>query len=472
MRRIFFTVLTISIAVGLIFLPGRLPALSTKAYALSIEEEEELGREFLVKIREHLELLEDDFEHDFINQLGRQFVDSLPTAPFAFRFHIVKNNTLNAFAAPGGHIFVFTGLINMLDNADELAAVISHEIAHVTGRHLAMRIERSQKIALGTLAGILAGALIGGDLAKAVMTGSVAAGRQAQLRYSREDERQADLLGFKYMSAVGFDPGAMLSILKKIETGNWVGPDKTPAYLLTHPGGPERMSHLDRLLEDHTFTPQKGDHPPRTDFSFFKAAVRAKSLDPSTAANFFEKQLQKDPANASTHFGLGILYKEKADFAQAIEHLAIARQSKPGLVPILSNLGEAYQRNGQSSQAEKVLTDAREQDRTNRQVLFNLGLAYTSLERYTEATQVFEHLASYGSVREEIYYHLGMVYGRQDRLARAHYNLGLYFQKLGKSRKSEFHFRKALNWVDDDPELSKKIQAAAAARSKAPPSRP
>ncbi|NIR12428.1 MAG: M48 family metalloprotease, partial [Desulfobacterales bacterium] len=96
-----------------------------------------------------------------------------------------------------GHIFVFSGLINEMEEIDELAAVMCHEIAHVTARHLAHRIEQSKNLGWATLAGILAGILIGGSAGAAVMAGSQAATAQAQLHYSREDERQADQLGFK-----------------------------------------------------------------------------------------------------------------------------------------------------------------------------------------------------------------------------------------------------------------------------------
>ena len=95
-----------------------------------------------------------------------------------------------------------------MGEADELAAVLCHEMGHVAARHLSNRIEQNKKMAFATLAGLLAGALIGGKAAGAIMTGTMAANMQQQLNYSREDERQADQLGFKYMSLSGSIPGA------------------------------------------------------------------------------------------------------------------------------------------------------------------------------------------------------------------------------------------------------------------------
>jgi hypothetical protein len=120
----------------------------SNGFALSIEEERILGQQFLAQIRGHFELVEDDFATQFINDLGHYLIKPLETKPFPFKFYIVKDNTLNAFAAPGGHIFVFSGLIEALGSVDELAAVMCHEIGHVSARHLAQRVEQDQKINL------------------------------------------------------------------------------------------------------------------------------------------------------------------------------------------------------------------------------------------------------------------------------------------------------------------------------------
>ena len=131
------------------------------AFALSIEDEQKLGEEFLANIKKHYDLVDDDFANEYLNELGNYLLIPLETKPFTFHFYIIKSNELNAFAGPGGHIFVFTGLIDALDEIDELAAVVCHEIGHVSARHISERIEQNKKIGLATLAGILAGTLLG-----------------------------------------------------------------------------------------------------------------------------------------------------------------------------------------------------------------------------------------------------------------------------------------------------------------------
>ncbi|MEJ2024645.1 MAG: M48 family metalloprotease, partial [Deltaproteobacteria bacterium] len=194
LRNSFFRLVAFLIMGGLLFAP--LPPFVSTANALSIDKEVTLGKQFLAEIRRHEELLEDDDADGYLNDLGQYLLESIKIKPFPFHFHIIKDDTLNAFAAPGGQIFFYSGLIEIMDNCDMLAGVMAHEIGHSTARHLSNRVDQSKKIGLATMAGILAGIFVGGAAANALITGSMAAGIQAQLHYSREDERQADQLGF------------------------------------------------------------------------------------------------------------------------------------------------------------------------------------------------------------------------------------------------------------------------------------
>jgi tetratricopeptide (TPR) repeat protein len=124
---------------------------------------------------------------------------------------------------------------------------------------------------------------------------------------------------------------------------------------------------------------------------------------------------------------------------------------------ILKNLGEAYQMSGQNREAISVLELALKQDADDKSALFLVGLSYENLEQYEKAISIFERLTSFKPVENAVYYHLGLSYGRQDKLALAHYNFGLYFKRLGQIQKARFHFRKAHSLSENDPALRKKI---------------
>ena len=445
----------------LFMLLSNLSLVTPKVFGLSIEEESRLGQEFVAQIRGYFKLVDDEYANQFIMDLGRYLIMPLETQPFPFHFYIIKDNTLNAFAGPGGHIFVFSGLIEAMDNLDELASVICHELGHVTARHISQRIEQSKKIGLATMAAILAGALIGGELAGAVMTGAMAAGMQAQLSYSRNDERQADQLGFKYTKLASFNPTGLISSLKKIQKGQWFGTDKVPAYLLTHPTGPERMSNLDSMLTHFKpDPPTKETIQLRKRFPLFKTTLRAECMDSEEAERLFHLDLEKDPSSLLAHFGLGIVYREKSEYDRAIRHLKIALKEDPDSISILTNLGQTYHMAGQDREAIPFLEKAFDRDGQSHSTIFLLALSYENLEKYEMAIQLLEKLTYLKPVDNEVYYHLGLSYGRQNRLALAHYNFGLYFSNLRQMQKASFHFQKADSLSDNNPALKKKIHDA------------
>jgi len=436
-----------------------------RAFALSIEDERKMGQEFLAKIREQFVFVDDPFAIQFFSDFGNYIIKSIKTKHFPFHFYIIKDNTLNAFAAPAGHIFFYSGLIDKMDTIDMLAGVMAHEIGHTSGRHLAQRIEQSKKIGLATMAGILAGVLIGGKAAGALITGSMAAGMQAQLNYSRDDERQADQLGFKYSTSAGFDPSGLIKALNKIEQERF-GETNVPPYLLTHPTGPERMSRLDAMVSNYVPGPPKKEVDRlRALFPSFKTVLKAVCLDPNDAENIFNAELKKTPNAFLSHFGLGIVYMRKSDFPVAIQHFKDALKSEPEFSPALRYLGEAYQMNGQNREAISLLEKALELDREDKSTLFLLGLSYENMEQYENAISIFERLASFEPIKDEVYYHLGISYGRQNRLALAHYNFGIYFKKLGEIQKAKFHFQKADELSRNNPALRRKIHEAMETKS-------
>jgi predicted Zn-dependent protease len=435
---------------------------SPPAFALSTEEERVAGEEFRASVRRQLDMLEDGFAEDYINDLGQYITRALETKPFPFQFYLVKDNTPNAFAGPGGHIFFFSGLINMMDEVDELAAVLAHEIGHVSARHLSNRIEQNKTMAIAVLAGMLAGVLMGGKAGSAIATGTMAAGMQKQLAYSREDERQADNMGFKYMDESRFNPAGMITVMKKLERLSPAGTDAVPAYLLTHPGGPERVSTSETLTSQYV---PKGESVEsvrfRKLFPYFKAVVFAKSMDFQGANRHFGRERELNPESPVIQFALGVVQKERMDYPMAIEHFEKALKGAPGLTPILLHLAEAYQLQGQDRKAIEVVERVLRTDERNRAAMYLTAMSYQNLEEYSKATVFYERLVSMRPVKDEVYYNLGICYGRQEKLAVAHYNTGLYFQRIFDFQKARFHFLKADQLAGNDQGLRNKIQEAA-----------
>jgi len=189
------------------------------ASCITIKEEEELSREFMKVVRKHFKVIRDPLIVNYVNEIGQKIVSAFPPQPFEYHFHVIKDHAYNAFAAPAGHIFINSGLVEAMETEEELAGILGHEVAHASCRHISQKIERSSKIGLATLAGIAAGIFLGiggsGTAANAISIGSVAASQSASLAYSRENERQADQVGLKYMTKAGYSGKGLLMVLKK-----------------------------------------------------------------------------------------------------------------------------------------------------------------------------------------------------------------------------------------------------------------
>ncbi len=431
------------------------------AHALSIQQETAMGQAFMHQIQGHFELVDDDFAHRYINALGQYLTRGLETKPFPFCFYTIKHNSLNAFAGPGGHICIFSGLVEAVDSLDELVAVVSHEIGHVSARHISRRFEKSKKMGMATIASVLTGVIVGGGAGFGMVAGSMAASQQAQLHFSRIDERQADQISYTLMEPTGFDPGAMIGALTKIRQSSWFGTDKVPTYLLTHPAGPERMSNLEAMLT-HYKQPPKDKEAARfaAYFPYFQTIIRARCHNSRQTEEAFMGEVEKDPKSFLPHYGLGLIYKQRSDFDKAIYHFDKAVDRREDFPPLLTSLGRLYQMRGEDEEAIPLYEKALEIEHSNKETLFLLGLSYRHMEQYEKAAAIFEKLAALAPVKNKVFHELGVSYGRQDKLALAHYNFGIYFMRIREPEKSKFHFEKAEELAVEDPALRKKIEKA------------
>lgn len=449
-----FILLTALLMVGIFLVE------STEAF-LSPEDERELGEGFFMSIRSHYEFADYPYLVQYINDLGTHLGRQIEVPYFPLRFYVIKEDSINAFAAPAGHVFIFSGLIRAMDTADELASVVAHELGHVSARHLASRIERSKKIGMATMAGVLAAILAGGKAAGALVTGSIAAGIQAELGYSREDERHADQLGFKYTHGSGFDPGGMVSALKKIQSERWYGSGEIPPYLLTHPGAPERMAATEALLQGYKKMPDTDKAKElRSRFPMFHTMVIALCHDKEDATREFKKRLLADPESSMAHYGLGLVLEREGFMNESLDHFKIALRKDPDSIPVMFSLGRAYQTNGQYDNSISILNKALDLSPKDKEIMDLLALSLQNLELYSQAAKIYERLTFLPPVKDRVYYNLGLVYGRQGELGLAHYNLGIYFTKLRMREKALFHFNKAREFAGSKPALRKKIDEA------------
>jgi predicted Zn-dependent protease len=212
---------------------------------MSPEREAALGREAAAQVAQEMGLVQDPALVAYVGQLGARVAAHSPRKDVRFQFQIASMAETNAFALPGGYIYVSRGLLALARSEDELANVLAHEVGHVAARHAAQRETRALGVgvlsALGTLA---AGALGGAGAAQSVAQLGQIAGAGLIASYGRDQEREADEVGQKMAAAAGFDAGGMASFLGALdrEVTLRLGEPRLPTFLDSHPATPERVA--------------------------------------------------------------------------------------------------------------------------------------------------------------------------------------------------------------------------------------
>ncbi len=425
--------------------------------AITLEEEERAGEEFALAIKRQLEVIDDPFIDNYINDLGHYLLQAVETRHFKYRFYAVKNEELNAFAGYAGNVVVFTGLIRAMDDIDELTSVMCHEIAHVSNRHISQQYSQNAKLSVASLLGMLAGALIGGEASEAVMVGSLAAVQQKQLGYSRDAERQADQAGFKYALGAGFDPAAIKSALTKLQAGNWGG-DEVPAYLLTHPIGPERIANIESMLKTpYVLVSSEENLQFRRLYPIFRTVIMAKYEQREEMTSYFSSEIKKNPDSPLANLGMGIILKEKGEYKDSITHLEKAVKALTDPSPAMSYLSEVYQLNGDTDKAISILKEAINKNKNDRISLLTLTTIYENAGDFDKTIDIYERLKLLEPVEDYVFYSLGYSYGKLNKLGLAHYNFGLFHERSKNIREAHFHYMEAKREAGDDPDLMKKI---------------
>jgi predicted Zn-dependent protease len=430
--------------------------------SLTTAEEEDLGREFMRYVRKNLTLIEDPTIVNYVKQVGRRILSQYESLPFRFHFYVVQEEVYNAFAAPAGHVFINSGLLAAMESEEELAGILGHEIAHVMCRHISKRIEQSKKIGWVTLAGMLTGIFLGGnpELAGAVTTGSMAAGQSLSLMYSREDERQADQVGLKYLTMAGYGGEGLLEMLNKIREKRWFGSEHIPSYVQTHPAVEERMGYLDTWIQAHPEWKGRGHAHDSPEFHKVRTKLIALYGDTTAAHHTFDARLRKDGEDVLAKYGKALLLAREGRKKEAVEGLKEVVRLQPLDTDILRDLGKTYFQEGHYAEALKTLKKALASNPEDPEGRLLLGRSQIETGDLEGALTTFKGLIKthpdYGS---GIYY-LGETYGKLGNLAEAHYHLGMYHQEEGDLKNARFHLTRALKLFANDRVRQQEIEEA------------
>lgn len=233
---------------------------------VSIEQEWELGQKLSADLARELDLVEDPAAVAYLNQMGGRMASRTELGRLPWRFHLVRDSSLNAFNIPGGHVYVHTGLVRAADSAAELAGAVSHEIGHGAARHGTEQLTRAYGL------NIVAALLLGENPAvyEQILAQVVAGGAMAN--YGREAEREADELGVRYMYEAGYDPNGMVQMFQELLAQRRSRPNAVQRFFSSHPLTESRIHDVQGQIAQ--LPPQRGLITDEPGFTTLQRAAR------------------------------------------------------------------------------------------------------------------------------------------------------------------------------------------------------
>lgn len=334
---------------------------SSADLVISPAQEYRLGREFMKSVHKALSVIEDPLLTDYLENLGNRLVAASATGAGRYHFFLIEDPSVNAFAGPDGHIGIFSGLVLTCENEGELAAVLAHEIAHVTQRHLIRSFEDQKRLSIPATAALIAAAILGAqvdtDLGAAAVAGIQAAAVQRQINFTREHEKEADRIGIAILAAAGFDPYVMPGFFERLARTNRTRENGAPEFLRTHPVTSSRTA--DALGRADLYGHQQ--RPDTLRFHLVRASLRARALGSARKAiAYFQSQLRskryRNETAARYGYALGLARGNRIRAARAISDKLLARYPNQAEFMILEARLDAE--SGAASRAIKTLQTA------------------------------------------------------------------------------------------------------------------
>ncbi|WP_087019438.1 M48 family metalloprotease [Thaumasiovibrio subtropicus] len=297
-----------------------LPDMGTAAAStLTIDKEIEYGDAYMRMMRASQPIIADPLLNEYLTNLGSKLVANASDVRTPFKFFLIQNSDINAFAFFGGHIGVHSGLFLHANTESELASVLAHEIAHVTQRHLARSMEEQAKRSPATMAAMIGSlmlAIAAPEAGIAALHATTAASMQGQINYTRSNEREADRIGMSTLAKSGFDPQAMPRFFGRMAE-QYRYASKPPAMLLTHPLPEER------LTESRERAAQFGrvNDPDGTRYYHARSRIVARhaGIEGDAALDWFERQLRRNKAERKNalHYGQALVHIDNNRYDKA-----------------------------------------------------------------------------------------------------------------------------------------------------------
>ena len=422
-------------------------------------DEKRLGDAFLREIRASTDRLDDPEVEAYVNSLGFKLVGASDNPGRAFTFFMISDPNINAFAGPNGVIGVNTGLLLAVDNEGELAAVLAHEVAHVTQQHIARAIEQNERYSIPALAGLLAALILSTQNAQAGSAATAAVlGKQlqSQIDLIRANEYEADRVGISILARAGYDPRAMPAFFARLQESSryYRSP---PEFLSTHPVTSNRIAES-RARASKIRYKQFLDSEA---FYRVRAKLEVVVRGPKKALPLFEQRLADGIGGSASanRYGKALALMRLERFAAARPVLARLVRYEPDSIPYQDAYARCLRALDKVGQAIAIYKQFLRLYLDDRQM--TIGLAETLLASgdAREAGRVLEAYLRSNSDDAYSYNLLARSYERQRKTAASLLALGEYHYLNGRLRQALFQLERAQRLPSQDYYLAARIGA-------------
>ncbi|HKI75284.1 MAG TPA: M48 family metalloprotease [Pseudomonadales bacterium] len=439
-----------------------LPSLGDRSSSLvSLQEEHQIGQQFLRSLRAQVKTVDDPVLQDYLEHLVYRLVVHSEVQDRRLTIVIIDSKEMNAFAAPGGIVGVNDGIFLYADTDDELAAILAHELGHLSQRHFARQADESKQASIPSLAGLLAGVVLmattGTDAGLAAITAGQAAGQQEMLRFSRAREAEADRAGIQTLEGAGMDPRAMAYMFEKLQRISRFQGNNVPEFLMTHPVTKDRISDAYNLTRDYPME----DYPPDLDFQMMRARTIVKMSD--SVQNAILKMRdglnEKNPVvRAGYEYGLALALSEAERNDEAMKYIKDLEKDHPGKIALTVAEANIDSRAEDYAKANAILKQALDISPENYPLTMTYARTLVKVGKAKEAEQLLVPLTTKRPQDDNLWYLLAETYGLANNIVGVHEARAEYFVLVGNMKQAITQLGYALPLVKHNFQETAKIR--------------
>lgn len=428
-------IVVIALTSRIVFADTTLPDIGqSAATVLTPAEERRTGETIVRNIRRAGGILDDPLLTEYINTLGYRLLATAENPDHhPFQFFIVNDNSINAFALPGGFVGVNYGLFMKTDTENELASVLAHEVIHVTQRHHARAYENAGSTQLPVLAAIIAAIILGSkgnELGQAALTSAAASAIQNEINFTRHNEEEADRLGIQMLAKADMDSNGMASFFDKLDKESRLQGSQLPDFLRTHPVNTQRISDA----QSRAAQLPKVKSADTLQYALMKQRLIAMTSENlANSQSLLEQTLAKtDNDTSAQRYGYALVLLRLGKYAQAESEIKTLLQQDPHRIAYLLARAEVLVKSGKIQEALRSHEAALKIYPNNTAITYDYVAALLQYQYATKAKTVLARYLKSPPVNPQFYQFRAQAEAATGNKVGSHEAMAEYYYAMGQ----------------------------------------